>query len=94
VRRSSGRAAHFDFSLTQENKMAKYMTQKMSSGVLPATTYYRQQSNHPHHDESGAFTTAATLAYATLHRITSDLVELGGYKSSQGVPAGGNTQLI
>jgi hypothetical protein len=74
--------------------MAKYMTQKMSSGVLTATTYYRIQSAHPSHGESGAFTTAATLAYKTLHNIPLKDVEVGTYKSNQGVPAGGNTQSI
>jgi hypothetical protein len=74
--------------------MAKYMTQKMSSAALTATTYYRVQSAHPSHGESGAFTTAATLAYATLHNILRTAVEVGTYKSNQGVPAGGNTQSI
>ena len=74
--------------------MAKYMTQKMSSGVLQATTYYRAQSAHPSHDESSAFTFAATANYAAAHGIATAAVEVGTYKSNQGVPAGGNTQEI
>ncbi|MBC7859575.1 MAG: hypothetical protein H7Z39_12525 [Burkholderiaceae bacterium] len=74
--------------------MADYMTQKMSSGVLAATTYYRKQSAHPSHIESSNFTTAAKTAYANLHAILVTQVELGDYKSNQGVPKSGNTQLI
>ena len=74
--------------------MAKYMTQKMSSGVLAAITYYRKQSAHPSHDESGTFTTDATNAYATTSGIQASQVELGTYKSGQGVPSGGTTQEI
>ncbi|MDO8179723.1 MAG: hypothetical protein Q7U12_16005 [Undibacterium sp.] len=74
--------------------MAKYMTQKMSSGVLQATTYYRKQSSHPSHAESGAFTIAAKTSYAATHGIAAANVEVGTYKSDQGVPAGGNTQEI
>ncbi|NHZ32918.1 MULTISPECIES: hypothetical protein [Massilia] len=74
--------------------MAKYMTQKMSSGVLQATTYYQAQSDHPSHGESGAFTRAATSDYATVHNITVAEVEVGTYKSNQGVPTGGNTKEI
>ena len=57
--------------------MAKYMTQKMSSGILPATTYYRAQSAHPSHGESGAFTFAATANYAGAHAIATAAVEVG-----------------
>ncbi|MES2162569.1 MAG: hypothetical protein V4476_15525 [Pseudomonadota bacterium] len=74
--------------------MAKYMTQKMSSGVLPATIYYRVQSAHPSHGESGAFTNAATSDYATVHHIAVAEVEPGTYQSNQGVPTGGNTKEI
>ncbi|MDM0053022.1 hypothetical protein [Variovorax sp. J22R115] len=75
--------------------MALYMVQKMSSGVLPAITYYRKQSGpHPSHEESGAFTTDATNAYANTNTIAVALVEAGTYKSGQGVPTGGTTELI
>lgn len=72
-----------------------YMTQKMSSGVLQATTYYRKQSvPHPGHAETGAFTIAATTNYAAAHTIPVTDVEVGTYKSGQGIPTGGNTQEI
>jgi hypothetical protein len=71
--------------------MAKYMTQKMSSGTKTATTYYRQQSAHPSHDETGRFTTDAKANYATTHGVTVDKVEVGTFKSNQGVPTGGTT---
>ncbi len=74
--------------------MAKYMTQKMSSGALAATTYYRVQSAHPSHDESSAFTFAAKADYAAAHNIAVAAVEVGAYKSNQGIPAGGNTEEI
>ena len=74
--------------------MATYMTQKMSSGILAATTYYRAQSAHPSHGESGAFTTAATTDYAGAHNIPVAQVEVGAYRSNQGIPTGGNTKEI
>lgn len=75
--------------------MPSYMTQKMSSGVMPAVTYYRKQSQpHVPHTESDAFTEAAVNAYAALNAVSAGDVEKGTYKSGQGVPTGGNTQLI
>ena len=74
--------------------MAKYMVQKMSSGIKKATTYYRKQSAHPSHDESGNFTRDAKSAYATKHNISEAQVEVGSYASNQGVPAGGDTEEI
>jgi hypothetical protein len=75
--------------------MALYMTQKMSDQAQPAVTYYRKQANdHPSHAESGAFTTAAATAYATANRILFRQVELGTYKSNQGVPTGGTVEPI
>ena len=71
--------------------MAKYMTQKMSFGNLTAITYYRKQSAHPTHAESSLFTTDATAAYAAENNIPEDDIELGTYKSGQGVPAAGQT---
>lgn len=70
--------------------MALYMTQSMSSGTLPATTYYRKQSQpHVSHDESKAFTQAAITDYATANAIANDAVVRGRYMSGQGVPAHG-----
>lgn len=74
--------------------MAKYMVQKMSSGKLPATTYYRKQSAHPSHEETGAFTAAAITAYATAHGISEDEVEKGKYFSNQGEPADADAEEI
>lgn len=75
--------------------MPLYMTQKTSSGVLPAITYYRRQTQpHVSHVESGAFTQAAQLAYATAKQVPVGAVELGAYKSGQGVPTGGNVEQI
>lgn len=75
--------------------MPFYMTQKMSSGVKPAVTYYRKQSQpHVPHTESEAFTQDAVNAYAALNAVSAGAVEKGTYRSSQGVPTGGNTQLI
>lgn len=74
--------------------MPKYMVQKMSSGTLTPITYYRKQSNHPNHKESGAFTRAAKFAYATARNIDVLDVEVGTYSSGGGVPTGGVTQLI
>lgn len=75
--------------------MALYMTQKMSSGILAAVTYYRKQKNeHPSHDESGAFTSAAVRHYAGANNIEESEVEQGKYQKCQGVPNGGLTQII
>ncbi|MFZ5528281.1 MAG: hypothetical protein ACOZE7_16630 [Pseudomonadota bacterium] len=75
--------------------MPLYMTQKMSSGTLPAVTYYRKQSvPHPSHVESSTFTTNAKADYATANAILVANVEEGTYRSGQGVPVGGNTKLI
>ncbi|ADO49307.1 hypothetical protein [[Enterobacter] lignolyticus] len=75
--------------------MALYMTQKMSSGLHAAITYYRKQQNeHPSHAESGAFTSAAVSHYATTNNIDESDVESGKYQKCQGVPNGGLTQAI
>ena len=75
--------------------MPLYMTQKTSAGTLPATTYYRRQTQpHVSHVESGAFTLAAQQAYAVAHTLPVADVVLGSYKSGQGVPVGGNVELI
>jgi hypothetical protein len=72
--------------------MPYYMTQKMSSGTLPARTYYRKQRNaHPSHEQSSAFTQDATDAYATLNNIAASAVVAGSYRSNQGVPTGSDT---
>lgn len=64
-----------------------YMTQKMSSGNLPATLYYRKQTqDHPGHVETEAFTSAAKGDYAATHTIPASEVELGTYRSGQGKP--------
>lgn len=67
------------------------MTQKMSSGTLAAITYYRKQSAHPSHEESGKFTQDAIDDYAQKNNIQADQVDKGTYRSDQGVPQGGNT---
>ena len=75
--------------------MANYMTQKMSSGTLQAITYYRKQKQpHPSHDETRAFTQTAKAKYAEIHNISSDQVEAGKFKSSQGTPTDPNAQEI
>ena len=74
--------------------MAKYMTQKASSGTLPAITYYRKQSAHPSHTESGQFTTDLKTNYANKYNIKTSAVALGTYKSGQGIPTGGITENI
>lgn len=74
--------------------MALYMVQKMSSGTLKAITYYRKQSAHPSHSESGKFTTDAKKAYAKARGVKESDVEVGTYKSGQGVPSGGETDEI
>ncbi len=75
--------------------MALYMTQKMSSGVLAAITYYRKQSSpHVTHTESSKFTTDAKNDYATTNGIQVSQVEEGTYRSGQGVPTGGTTEQI
>lgn len=74
--------------------MAKYMTQPMSSGKLKKITYYRKQSAHPSHTESGKFTSDAKAAYAKKNDISESAVEVGTYKSNQGVPTSGAVQEI
>jgi hypothetical protein len=74
--------------------MALYMTQKMSSGVLPAINYYRKQSAHPSHGESGAFTTAAQNDYAATRNVLVATVIPAKYFSNQGIPTGGVTKEI
>lgn len=75
--------------------MAKYMTQAMSSGTFPKKTYYRKQSSaHPSHAESGAFTTDAKNQYVADYGVNLDTVELGTYRSNQGVPTEANTREI
>jgi hypothetical protein len=75
--------------------MPLYMTQKMSYGTKQAITYYRKQKNdHPDHKETLAFTNTAKQDYATANGINENQVELGTYRSGQGVPAGGHTKLI
>jgi len=75
--------------------MARYMTQSMSSGILKKITYYRKQSgSHPSHEESGKFTQDATNDYAASNNISKDLVEVGTYRSNQGIPGGMNTREI
>lgn len=73
--------------------MPKYMTQKMedTNGKCIAITYYKKQSDHPSHDESGAFTQAAKRNFATFNHISEGKVKVGSYKSGQGVPTGGKT---
>jgi hypothetical protein len=72
--------------------MAKYMTQRMSSGKLPPKTYYRKQTqDHVTHEESGAFTQAAKSNYARFNNIHEDAVDLGTYRSGQGIPTGVGT---
>ena len=74
--------------------MALYMTQKMSSGVLKVTTYYRKSSAHPTHQESSNFTANAKQTYANEHKIEVSIVEEGAYRSEQGIPSGGHTEKI
>ncbi|MDX2241928.1 MAG: hypothetical protein NW224_14680 [Leptolyngbyaceae cyanobacterium bins.302] len=72
--------------------MAFYMTQKMSSGTLPAKTYYRKQSSaHVSHTESGNFTQAAKQNYARFNHIPEASVVEGKYMSGQGIPTEGST---
>jgi len=75
--------------------MALYLTQKMSSGTLPAITYYRKQINdHPSHTETGKFTQDAKNNYATFNHIPVANVIEGAFKSGQGIPTGGKTYEI
>ncbi len=69
--------------------MAKYLVQAMSSGVKKKITYYRAQSAHPSHVETGAFTQAAILSYASTAGVAQAAVEKGAFQSNQGVPAFG-----
>ena len=70
------------------------MTQPMSTPNTTKITYYRKQSAHPSHEESGAFTAAAKSNYATFNNISKNTVDEGTYKSSQGIPTGGKTYEI
>jgi hypothetical protein len=71
------------------------MTQSMSSGTFPKKTYYRKQSSpHVTHKESGAFTTAAKNQYSRDYGVNVDSVELGTYRSGQGVPTEANSEEI
>lgn len=75
-----------------ENIMPTYMTQKMSSGTKKAVTYYRKQSqDHVDHAESGKFTADAKSRYASDYEVDESAVEVGTYKSGQGIPTGGET---
>jgi hypothetical protein len=75
--------------------MPSYMTQKMSSGRLKATTYYRKQTQpHVSHDESGRFTQDAKRDYATERGVAESAVEVGTFKSGQGIPTGGEVKPI
>ncbi len=74
--------------------MAKYMTQSMSSANTETITYYRQQSAHPSHAESGQFTADAIANYAAFNHIEESAVVKGTYRSDQGVPTGGKTYEI
>jgi hypothetical protein len=74
--------------------MPKYMTQKMSSGVKKAITYYRDGGDHPSHETSSKFTKDAKNAYALARGVDVSTVEEGTYKSGQGVPSGGDCVAI
>jgi hypothetical protein len=74
--------------------MPNYMTQKMSSGVKKAITYYRDGGAHPSHDTSSKFTKDAKNAYAAARGVEVSAVEEGAYKSGQGVPSGGDCVAI
>lgn len=74
--------------------MPNYMTQKMSSGVLKAITYYKDGGAHPSHEVSSKFTTDAKSDYATTRGVAVSAVEEGTYKSGQGVPTGGECKNI
>lgn len=72
--------------------MPFYMVQSMSSGSLPAKTYYRKQTvAHPSHVETGNFTQAAMDNYASFNHINVRDVVAGTFRSGQGVPTGKNT---
>jgi len=74
--------------------MANYLTQKMRSGTEKAITYYRKQSAHPSHDETGKFTQDAIKKYAEAKGVAESIVEKGKFMSDQGVPTGGETEEI
>ncbi|KGJ93765.1 hypothetical protein [Colwellia psychrerythraea] len=75
--------------------MANYMTQPMSAAKTIKITYYRKQSqSHPSHEETGAFTLAAESDYSRFNNIPADEVDIGTFKSSQGVPTAGKTHKI
>jgi hypothetical protein len=74
--------------------MAQYLIQKMSSGTLKPITYYRKQSAHPSHSETGRFTQEAKKHYAKARGIQESEVDVGNFKSGQGVPTGGETEEI
>ena len=70
--------------------MAKYMVQTMRHAVV-SRTYYRKQSAHPSHEESGQFTTDAKQAFAdTFVIVNQNDIEVGKYMSSQGAPTNPN----
>ena len=72
--------------------MALYMTQPMSSPNTIKITYYRKQTQpHVSHSESGAFTADAKAIYADSNNIPQSEVEVGTFRSSQGVPTSGET---
>jgi len=74
--------------------MAVYMTQSMSSGIHRSILYYRKSSNHPSHEESGAFTNAAKATYAAEIGVPINDVVEGRYRSGQGVPRNPNAEEI
>ncbi len=75
--------------------MPKYMVQSVESGTLGKITYYRKQTqDHVSHDESGRFTQDAQARYRTDKNLAGTAaVELGSYKSGQGVPSYAATEI-
>ena len=75
--------------------MAEYLTQKMSSGIQQAITYYRKQkNNHASTEEKTSFTSDAKTTYAAARAVQVADVEVGTLRQNQGVPTGGITALI
>lgn len=74
--------------------MPKYMTQLVRSGTLAPITYYQDGGDHPTHKVSSAFTNKAKADYAKTRGIDISAVELGAYKSGQGVPSSGECKKI
>jgi hypothetical protein len=58
----------------------------MRSEAREQILYFRKQSAHPSHAESGDFTRSAKADYATRNNIAEDDVETGTYRSGQGRP--------